>query len=161
MGWREECRAKCQRVKYIGEEIAWAEKPNHAGWLKGFSTLLDDRFVTIPGLHFEGVYESLSVGGEVFRYGLFDTHGRDRHRVFQIEVYPRYQISHREKGRQVLGPHIHLGHKPPDAMVRPVLANLDAGQLKRWAYRFKRHAKISDSPRHALVPPFHDGIFSK
>lgn len=55
MGWIEDCRNRCKLIKYLAQEVDWVERPNHSGWLRATSLLLDESMTSIPGLFSRGV----------------------------------------------------------------------------------------------------------
>jgi hypothetical protein len=160
MGWLDECRAKCKRVKYVAETMDWDDKGNHAGWLSAVSQLLDQNYVSIPGLYFQGVYAPRKLTGDVYTFGLMAALGREKRRVFMLEVYPPHVVSHRDEGATVTGSHVHLGDARLDRqIVRKVRGSLDDVSLKEWIERFRRHARVLDNGDHALTHPLSDSLF--
>ncbi len=156
--WLDDCRAWCRKVKFVSEEIQWSERPNHSGWLKATSMVLDVNRVTIPRLLFSAEYKPGKMG-ERISYGLMYLEQREQRRVFMLEVYPEHERSHMEPGLVIFGPHIHLGDERLKQITRKVVSQLDGVNLQRWIERFRRHARILDNERRRLVPPFTDDLF--
>jgi hypothetical protein len=160
MGALDECREKCRAVKFVAEKVEWDEKANHVGSLIATSQLLDANHTSIPGLFFKGVYTSQPVSGDVYSFALMDTFGRDRRRVFMLEVYPPHVVSHRSKAGEVKGPHLHLGDSSLDcAVVRPVRGQLAGISVAFWIERFRRHTRIRDHGQHCLTHPLSGTLF--
>lgn len=157
----EECREKCRAVKFVAESVDWDEKANHVGSLIATSQLLDKNHTTIPGLYFKGIFTSKPVGGDVYSFALMDTFGRERRRVFMLEVYPPHVVSHRDKTSHVKGPHLHLGDGATDgAIVRGVRGPLAGISVASWIERFRRHTRIHDNDPHRLTHPLSDTLFA-
>lgn len=156
--WLDECRALCKRIKYVSQDMAWSERPNHSGWLEATSTLADENRTTIPRLFFRGEYKPGKMGERV-SYGLLYREQREVRRVFMLEVYPKHERSHMEPGRIIFGPHLHLGDERLNQITREVRSSLDGAMLRGWIERFRRHARILDNDHRALTPPFTNDLF--
>lgn len=156
--WLDNCRAWCRAVKYLSDELDWAERPNHSGSLQATSAVLDANRATIPFLLFKGEYQSGRMG-ERISYGLMFRERKEQRRVFMIEVYPSHERSHQEPGKVIFGPHLHLGDPRLEQIVREIKCSLDSVHLKRWVARFRRHAKIMDAGNRRLSPPFAGDLF--
>lgn len=87
--WLDDCRQWCQRIKFLSEDVEWSEKPSHSGWLEATSGLLDDRRGTIPNLYFKGEFQPGRMGERV-SYGLMYREGKEKRRVFMLEVWPEH-----------------------------------------------------------------------
>lgn len=159
MGWLDDCRDKCRRVKFVSERLVWDEKANHLGSLKATSQLLDHNHASIPGLYFKGVYSSKPLSGDVYSFALMALQGREHHRVFMLEVYPSHIVSHRGKTEWLKGPHIHLGDERLEQITRAVRGNSSAVSITRWIERFRRHAQIRDNDDLRLTHPLSDTLF--
>ena len=156
--WLADCRAWCKQVKYLAEELEWAEKPSHSGWLEATSLLQDERRVTIPHLYFKGEYQAGRIG-ERITYGLMHKEGKEKRRVFMLEVWPAHERSHKFKdGTPLFGPHIHLGDYRLEEITRQVRAAISGATEQAWIERFVRHARIK-SGRGSLVSPFLGDLF--
>ena len=156
----DECRDKCRAVKYVAEKVEWDDKANHVGSLIATSQLLDENHVSIPGLFFKGMFRSQRVSGDVYTFALMDTFGRDRRRVFMLEVYPTHVVSHRDKNGEVKGPHLHLGDSSlPNAVVRPIRGPLAGISISSWIERFRRHTRIRDNGPYRLTHHLSDTLF--
>lgn len=159
--WLVECRTLCQRAKFVGEEIAWQERDNHAGALFASSALLDVNRVVIPGLQFQGEVQNRRYG-PYQKYSLMLGRGGRRLRVFALEVMPAYKRSHVEDGVSIFGPHIQLGDEREDGLshlARQVASRLDERSVNGWIARFQRHAQVYDGDDYQLVPPFSNDLF--
>jgi|GEM_PF-6247635 hypothetical protein len=159
MGWLDDCRDRCRRIKYVSEKLVWDEKANHVGSLKATSQLLDNNYAAIPGLYFKGIYSPKPLTGDVYSFALMATQARDHHRVFMLEVYPPHVVSHRGKTEWLKGPHVHLGDKRLEQITRAIRGNLDAISVNRWIERFRRHAKVHDNDDLRLTHPLSDTLF--
>ncbi|WP_040263731.1 hypothetical protein [Pseudomonas massiliensis] len=158
--WLDDCRKWCRQIKFIAEDIEWAEKPSHSGWKEATSLLLDERRVTIPHLYFKGEFQAGRMGDRV-TYGLMHKEGKERHRVFMLEIWPSHQRSHRYKdGTPLFGPHIHLGDYRLDEITREVRSSITGPAEQGWVDRFVRHARIQ-SERMSIVPPFGHDLFGQ
>ncbi|WP_416424692.1 hypothetical protein RAM80_02695 [Pseudomonas sp. App30] len=156
--WLDECRVWCRHIKYLSDTVDWAEKPSHSGWLEATSLLLDENRVSIPHLYFKGEYQQGRMG-ERITYGLMYRQGKDKRRVFMLEVYPQHERSHRENGVVWFGPHCHLGDERLQQVTRSILCSLEGATLHRWVDRFRRHARILDHGSRSLTPPFGRDLF--
>lgn len=159
MGWLEECRDKCRRVKFISEQLVWDEKVNHLGSLKATSQLLDQNHASIPGLYFKGFYSPKPLSGDVYSFSLMALQGREHHRVFMLEVYPSHVISHRSKTEWIMGPHVHLGDERLEQITRVVRGNISSVSVTGWIKRFRRHAHVRDNGELRLTHPLSDTLF--
>lgn len=158
--WLEDCRTWCKQIKYLAEEIEWSEKPSHSGWKEATSLLLDDRRVTIPHLYFKGEFQAGRMGDRV-TYGLMHKDGKERRRVFMLEIWPEHQRSHRFKdGTPLFGPHIHLGDYRLEEVTRHVRSSITGAAERGWVDRFVRHARIK-SGRGCIEPPFGLDLFGQ
>jgi len=158
MGWLDDCRLACKKIKYLGEHIEWGERPNHSGWLQATSSLLDSSRASIPGLTFVGEYQPRR-WGDVHSYALLFTQGRDKRRVFMLEVYPSHVRSHVDVDSEVYGPHFHLGDHRDEQLVRSIRGLVDALPQERWIRRFKAHTSISDIGSYVLTHPLSGSLF--
>jgi len=159
MGWLDDCRDKCRRVKFVSEKVDWDEKSNHVGSLIATSQLLDHRHVTIPGLYFKGVYSSKPLSGDVYSFALMALNGRVHHRVFMLEVYPDHVLSHRSPTELIWGPHVHLGDERLQQITRAVVGNVNKLSVARWIDRFQRHSRVHDHSEFRLTHPLSDTLF--
>lgn len=158
--WLDDCRQWCKQIKYLAEDIDWLEKPSHSGWKEATSILLDERRVTIPHLYFKGEFQAGRMGDRV-TYGLMHKEGKERRRVFMLEVWPPHQRSHRFKdGTPLFGPHIHLGDYRLEEVTRHVRSSITEAVERRWVDRFVRHARINDG-RGIMIPPFGHDLFGQ
>ena len=156
--WLDDCRAWCSKIKYVGEVLDWSEKPSHSGWLEATSLLLDERRVSIPQLYFKGEYQTGRMGDRV-TYSLMYKEGKEKRRVFMLEVWPRHVRSHKFKDGTVLfGPHLHLGDYRLEEITKKIRASISSTTERRWVERFARHARIR-SGRGELSPPFVGDLF--
>lgn len=160
MGWLDDCREKCRRVKFVAEEMVWDEKANHVGSLIARSQLLDSNHATIPGLYFKGVYTSKPLSGDIYSFGLMALSGRIHHRVFMLEVYPAHMVSHTGKSETIKGPHIHLGDGRLEQRTRAVFGASSARSITRWIKRFQRHARVHDNDPLRVTHPLSDTLFA-
>lgn len=159
--WLDECRALCQRAKYVGEEVVWGERDNHKGTLCAYAVLLDENRTVIPGLQFHGEVQNRRYG-PYQKYSLMMGKGGRRLRVFALEVVPETKRSHIEEGKEIFGPHVQLGDEREDGLAhvaRVVIARLDVRSVNGWILRFQRHAKVYDGDNFALTPPFANDLF--
>lgn len=156
--WIDDCRQWCKQIKYLAEEMEWSEKPSHSGWLEATSLLLDDRRVTIPHLYFKGEYQTGRMGDRV-TYGLMYKEGKEKRRVFMLEVWPNHVRSHKFKdGTPLFGPHVHLGDYRLAEITKHVRALISSATEQRWVERFTRHARIENG-RGVVSSPFVDDLF--
>lgn len=156
LGWLDQCRAWCRQVKYLNDPLAWEKKPSRSDFLIATSALLDVNKVVIPHLTFKGEYYA-GRHGEQVSYGLMYRHGRELHRVFMLDIYPSHVRSHREPdGTNMFGPHIHLGDERLMQLTREVITQIGAATAQKWVERFRRHARIQNHKRAALLAPFGD-----
>lgn len=160
MGWIDDCRAHCKRIKHLGQEIDWVERPGRTGWLRATSVLLDTSMTSIPGLFLQGEYHPHRRGGEIFSLALMFTGGAETRRVFMLEAYPSHVRSHMDDDREIFGAHIHLGDPRNEQIVKDVKATMEALPLSRWVSRFKAHARVLNSGGHSLKHPFADSLFN-
>lgn len=158
--WLDDCRAWCKQAKYLAEGLEWLEKPTHSGWKEATSLLLDERRVTIPQLYFKGEYQAGRMGERV-TYGLMYKDGKEKRRVFMLEIWPPHERSHKFKdGTPLFGPHIHLGDYRLDEITRHVRSKITMAAEQAWLDRFVRHARIKEG-RGALTTPFGDDLFGR
>lgn len=156
--WIDDCRQWCRQVKHLAEEMEWSEKPSHSGWLEATCLLLDDRRVTIPHLYLKGEYQTGRMSDRV-TYALMYKEGKEKRRVFMLEVWPDHVRSHKFKDGTILfGPHIHLGDYRLAEITRKVRASISSATEQRWVERFVRHARIH-SGRGAVCSPFAGDLF--
>jgi len=140
--------------------MQWNDKGNHAGWLIATSQLLDYNYASIPGLYFQGIFAPRKLTGDVYTFGLMASQGRDKRRLFMLEVWPSHVVSHRDQNGSLEGSHIHLGdERLGDHVVRKVRGTLDEVVLTRWIERFRRHTRIENNGSYALNHPLSDGLF--
>lgn len=161
MAWLDECRDLCARMKYVGEEVEWRPRSNHAGSIAAQAVILDERRAVIPGLQFHGEVQHRRYG-PYQKYGLLAARGGKRLRVFMLEVMPEYVRSHVEPGLEIYGPHIQIGEARVDDKshkARPVITQLDPHSVNGWIRRFRRHARVYDGDEFPLTPPFSDDLF--
>lgn len=157
--WLNQCREYCRAIKYLGEPLAWDEKPTHSGTLQAKSLLLDGDHVAIPRLTFQGEYQEATFGS-VFRCKVMHSDAGRTLKVFMLEVYPNHKLSHREPGLEIFGSHLHLGdERVGTAIAKPSKCSLDPSTLKRWIKRFQRHSRILDDNEACIIPPFEDSLF--
>lgn len=158
--WLNQCRDCCRKIKYISQNVAWSERPNHSGWLGASSTLLGSDRVSIPNLKFKGEYQP-AIGGDRITYGLMHQNQRmEWRRVFMIEVYPAHIRSHVGKDGTIhFGPHLHLGDNRLQEITREIHTKLVGANLQRWIERFKRHATIREENGRYINPPFGHDLF--
>lgn len=156
--WLDDCRQWCQRIKFLSEDVEWSEKPSHSGWLEATSGLLDDRRVTIPNLYFKGEFQPGRMGERV-SYGLMYREGKEKRRVFMLEVWPEHERSHREKGMDMFGPHLHLGDERLAQVTKKVRSSISGATERRWVERFVRHARIISVNGRSISTPFDDDLF--
>lgn len=157
--WLNQCREYCRSIKYLGEQLAWDERPSHSGTLAARSVLLDADRVAIPRLTFQGEYQEASFG-TLFRCKVMHSDAGRTLKVFMLEVYPWHKLSHRETGLEIYGPHVHLGdEREGRAIARPIQCDLDPSMLERWIARFRRHARILDDQEAKIVSPFAGTLF--
>lgn len=159
--WLDECRALCGRAKYVGEEITWEARDNHAGALFASAVLLDENRTVIPGLQFQGEVQNRRYG-PYQKYSLMISKGGRRLRVFMLEVMPAKKRSHIEDGLEIFGPHIQLGDEREEGLshvARTVACSLDVRSVNGWIARFQRHARVYDGDNYPMVPPFSNDLF--
>lgn len=158
--WVKDCRDRCRRIKHVGEDLEWVEKPNHSSWMVANASLQDESRISIPKLYFKAEYMPGSKGDRI-TYALMYMNGTMRCRVFMLEVYPEHIASHRENGRIIFGPHIHLGHPGLGQITRQVISNIEGTLSHKWIEKFRRHARIYDAASHKLCGPFTDDLFGE
>lgn len=156
--WLEDCRLWCQQVKYVGESLMWAQKPSRSTWLEATSQVLDENRATIPHLFFKGEYQPGRMG-ERITYGLMYREGKEKRRVFMLEVWPAHERSHTENGIVIFGPHIHLGDERLRQITKKVRISIGPATECRWVERFVRHARIMAHENRMIVPPFAEDLF--
>jgi len=162
MDWMQQCREICGRAKYVGEEIVWDARDDHAGALAARSAVLDRSRIVIPGLEFLGEVQYRSYG-PYQKYSLMQLNGGRRLRVFALEVMPSHRRSHVEPGLEIYGSHIQLGDEREFGLshrTRGVKSSLDVSSVRGWIERFQRHARVYDSDAYPLKPPFVGDLFS-
>lgn len=100
------------RTKIWASDLEWSERPNNSRLLQSVATLLDDDGATIPGVTVELRYRHGTVADECkYLFTLFLFRG-NRERIYQLEVVPPHQRSHRHEGGEWwYGPHQHFGHR--------------------------------------------------
>lgn len=161
MDWMQNCREICRQAKYVGQEIVWIPRSDHAGAVAAKSVVLDVNRVVIPGLEFRGEVQYRTYG-PYQKYSLMQDSGGRRLRVFALEVMPSHKRSHVEPGLELYGSHIQLGDEREFGLshtARGVKSNLDVGSVNGWIERFQRHARVYDSDTYPLTPPFVDDLF--
>lgn len=159
--WLEKCRLICLRAKYVGEEIEWRERQNHAGALFASAVLLDEDRAVIPGLQFHGEVQNRRYG-PYQKYSLMMSAGGRRLRVFMLEVMPKTKRSHVEEGLEIFGPHIQIGDEREEGLshvARRVACRLDERSVNGWVHRFQRHAHVYDGDHYPLAAPFSNDLF--
>lgn len=149
--WVKVCRAHCSRIKYVAEPMEWRQRPNHAQSYRATSVLLDDARIVIPGLQLQCEFRPSSIRGDYASFTLLYRGLRETHRVFQLEVYPRDRMSHRDAERTIYGPHILLGDPRLSCVVRPVVSAIEQADDPRWIGRFVRHSRVSNDGANALI----------
>ena len=162
MSWVEECTAKCKQIKYISNNFAWEEKPNRSSYLVASSSLIDRFGSVIKGLYLAGEYRPLRKGrGEIYTIALqYYWQPGELRRVFMIETYPSYMVSHRDRSNgQIYGPHLHLGDDRLDQVVKELHAPSDGLPFSYWAKRFVRHARVYSQGDKGIPGPFPGDIF--
>ena len=99
--------------------------------------------------------------GDRVTYGLMHKDGKERRRVFMLEIWPEHQRSHRFKdGTPLFGPHIHLGDYRLEEITRHVRSSITGAAERGWVDRFVRHARIK-SGRGSIEPPFGLDLFGQ
>ncbi|MCW0457279.1 hypothetical protein [Xanthomonas sacchari] len=159
--WLDECRELCRRAKYVGEEVIWRTRDNHAGALYASAVMLDLDRVVISGLQFQGEVQNRRYG-PYQKYSLMISKGGRRLRVFALEVMPVTKRSHIEDGLEIFGPHVQLGDEREDGLshvARRVACNLDERSVNGWIRRFQRYARVYDGDDFPLIPPFANDLF--
>ena len=159
--WLSHCRAVCQTVKYVGEEIVWRERGNHEGAVTASAVILDEDRVAIQGLQFVGEVQNRQYG-PYQKYSLMMSKGGRRLRVFMLEVMPKHKRSHVESDLVIFGPHIQLGdarEAGSSHVARQALSKLDDRSVNGWIKRFQRHARVYDGDNYRLSPPFDNDLF--
>ena len=162
MDWMQKCREICKHAKYVGEEIVWTAREDHAGALAARSAVLDGSRIVMPGLEFLGEVQYRTYG-PYQKYSLMQLSGGRRLRVFVLEVMPSHRRSHVEPGLELYGSHIQLGDEREfgiSHLAKGVTSGLDVSSVKGWIERFQRHARVYDSDTYPLTPPFVDDLFS-
>ncbi|MCV4287909.1 hypothetical protein OH708_08330 [Pseudomonas capsici] len=158
--WLDDCRGWCKKIQFLAEELEWAEKPSHSGWTEATSLLFDERRVTIPHLYFKGEYVVGRMGERV-TYALMYKEGKEKRRVFMLEVWPSHERSHKFKdGKVLFGPHIHLGDYRLEEVTRAVRSKISGATEQAWVQRFVRHARIRNG-RGSLAAPFGNDLFGQ
>lgn len=159
--WLAESRALCRRAKYIGEDVIWRARDNHAGALFAYARILDQNRTTLTGLQFCGEVQRRRYGPYQKYSLMLDRKGR-RLRVFTLEVMPAHVRSHIEPGKVLFGSHVQVGDEREEGLshaARAVMTQLDAGSVNGWIGRFRRHARVYDGDACTLAPPFSDDLF--
>lgn len=156
MGWINECKEKCRKIKYVSEDFLWEKKPSRSDFLVASSALEDEGREIIPKLYLKGEYRHLSKGrGEVYSVSLqYWFKPRELRRVLMIEAYPCYFRSHRDSKGDIFGPHIHLGDERLEQVVKQLRTSQDGLPFAHWAGRFVRHARVYCSEGKPLPGPF-------
>lgn len=163
MDWMAKAREICASAKYVGEEIAWIPRSDHAGAIAAKSAVLDLNRIVIPGLEFRGEVQFRAYG-PYQKYSLMQSSGGRRLRVFALEVMPGHKRSHVEPGMELYGSHIQLGDEREFGLshrARSVKTGLDVGSVMGWIERFQRHSRVYDNDAYPLTPPFVDDLFGK
>ncbi|WP_262071925.1 hypothetical protein [Stenotrophomonas sp. Marseille-Q5258] len=161
MDWMAKARGICASAKYVGEEIVWTPRADHAGAIAAKSAVLDLNRIVIPGLEFRGEVQFRSYG-PYQKYSLMQASSGRRLRVFALEVMPIHKRSHVEPGLELYGSHIQLGDEREFGLshrARSVKTDLDVGSVTGWIERFQRHSRVYDSEAYPLTPPFVDDLF--
>lgn len=145
MSWINDCRNQCKKIKYIGSDFHWTEKPNRSSYLVATSDLLDHNLETIKGLYLTGEYRLLKKGrGYVASIALqYYWQPNELRRVFMIESYPDFMRSHRDEVvGQIYGPHLHLGDPRLEQIVKDLHSSDSDAPFSYWIKKFVRHAKV-------------------
>jgi hypothetical protein len=97
----------------------WSPRTNHVGHLIGTAALVDSSGITIPGLTMQlEVKEHIVAKSCFYLFSLMQLRGRDRARVYQLEVGPANRRTH--NGLVTIhGPHEHLLSEEPTPITDP------------------------------------------
>lgn len=128
--------------KFIQQPLPEPSSSNHANFLGISCTLVDSNGFDIPKVLLKIEWRDGGLGCNE-KYTLFQRTDRWQ-RIFQIEVYPKSRISHRENGIDWFGSHVYY-----NGVNKKTTAQFDCGEQhrKRWFERFCRHTNIH------LLPP--------
>lgn len=161
MSWLEACREKCKKVKYVGQEMVWAERPNKSGALRATVPLLDKNRATIPGLILQGEYSvKKKTGHEVVTYGILARHGTEWRRVFFYCLWPDHVRSHRDDVNGIMfGSHLHLGDGRLEEVVRKLVTGIESKLDPEWLRRYQRHTSIKANGEIEPSVPIKDDLF--
>lgn len=91
----------------------WSPRSNHVGHLLGTAALVDSAGITIPGLTMQlEVKAPVVFTSCLFLFTLMRLRGKDRSRLYQLEVAPAGKRTH-NGATAVYGPHEHLLSQEP------------------------------------------------
>jgi hypothetical protein len=106
----DEARHWISLTKVCGANLAWLERPNHAGHLIATAALEDETGATIPGLTLQiEVKKPVMVDRCLYEVGMFALEAGHRRRAYQLNVCPRDKRSHNGATEPIYGPHEHIG----------------------------------------------------
>lgn len=103
-------RAIISIPKFCSDLLDFVPRSNHKGSYIATASLEDEDGATIPGLTINIEYRvAIVVDRCNYEIGLFQLEQGHRKRVYQLHVSPIDKRSHREKNRDLYGPHEHIG----------------------------------------------------
>ena len=105
------------RPKSVTSWSGWLPRGNHAGHLIGTAALVDASGVTIPGLTMQLEVKAPVIAiACLYLFSIMQLQGRDRSRVYQLEVAPAGKRTHRGL-TTIHGPHEHLLSEEPTPVI--------------------------------------------
>lgn len=129
----------------------WQPRVNHAGHLVGTAELLDGNGITIPGLTVQIEIKSpVVVVSCLYLFSIMQLKGRERRRVYQLEVTPQGKRTHNGP-TPLYGPHEHVGVLEPVSIQHPSVNCDDWDGCMSWF--FTRTSIVPFDPLNPLVSP--------
>lgn len=107
------------RPKLAGRWSGWERRSNHAGHVISTAELFELDGTTIPGVTVQFEVKAPVVALScLFLLSVMQLTGRDRRRIFQLEVCPPSKRSHNGP-IPLYGPHEHVGNLDPSPVTTP------------------------------------------
>jgi len=113
-----EARQLISRPKFVRNWSGFKKRDNHAGHVIGSAIIVDENGISIPGVTIDIEVKApvVVVGRCLVLFTLRKRDGKNRPRIFQLEVCPRDKRSH--NGLTTLyGPHEHILEEEPTSVV--------------------------------------------
>ena len=141
--------------KFMASDLEWRDSPTNSNYVAATDTLVDGTGASIPGVFYElQVRRGRYVEDCRFEYGIFKIKGGRRHRLYQINIKPPSQRSHRgQDGAWWYGPHQHFGNRAERFDPQPAFGC----DHEAWFREFLKRANISFGGKYQ--PPISEQLF--